>query len=409
MKILDFRLAGTGARSRASARIVWEDSSRRPFDAYFEGEGIGAPRGIDPNPFLTAAFIPALRAGELRVRIEDLPVCPVLVQGLLSAAALLGSWYGHRNIPKIEAPAASRPMLPAGPAALFLSGGADSLHLLFQNRSRHPETSEESFRDAIHFLGMALYEEDPGEAARNLAQRALETTREIARSSRLTLRSVASNVAALSGDHLFWATHTQGAMLASTALGLPIRSASLAASWDSRKLPPWGSHPSLDPLYSSSSVQVRHRDDEFTRLEKIRALADWPLALENMLVCHEGPLPPGELNCGRCEKCVRTMTELLIAGALDRATAFPVRRVTAEVLDALAPTQLRTERFWGDLPAPLEAAGRKDLAGATRRFLVRTRRQRQWEDGRGLKGRLREIDRIVFGSAVSRLRRWTLR
>ena len=406
MRIVDLRLVPTSTGRRASARLLWEDSGLQPFDAYFESDGDGrSGLRAGANAFLAAAFVPAIRAGEKRIRIEEQAVCPILRDGLRAAAAFLRAWYGPAIEPAIEAPGGFRADRPEGPAALFFSGGADSLHLLRLNRSIYPTSHPNSFREALHFLGMAMFEDDPGQGARNLAARGLRSSERIARTSGLTLRSVRSNVARLSGDNHFWATHTQGAMLASVALGQTIRSASLAASWDTRALPPWGSHPLLDPGYSSSAVEIRHLGFDFTRLEKLRALADWPEALENLMVCHETPLPGDEINCGRCEKCVRTMVELLVANALDRATAFPVRRVTAEMIDAVEPAQIRTERFWSDLTGPLEAVGRADLARATNAFVSRARRQRQWEDHSGWRGRLRRLDRRYLAGALQRLRR----
>ena len=406
MRIVDLRLAPTPTGRRASARLLWEDSGLPAFDAYFESDGDGkSGLRAGANSFLAAAFVPAIRAGENRIRIEGAAVCPILRDGLRAAAAFLRAWYGPAAEPEIEAPGGFRVDRPEGPAALFFSGGADSLHLLHLNRSLYPTSHPNAFREALHFLGMAMFEDDPGDGPRNLAARGLQSSERIARSSGLTLRSVRSNVARLSRDNHFWATHTQGAMLASVALGQTIRSASLAASWDTRHLPPWGSHPLLDPCYSSSAVEIRHLGVDFTRLEKLEALADWPEALENMMVCHEAPLPAGELNCGRCEKCVRTMVELLAAHALDRATAFPVRRVTAEMIDAVEPGQIQTERFWRDLTGPLEGIGRADLARATNAFLSRARRQRRWEAEQGWKGRLRGLDRRFLGGAFLRLRR----
>lgn len=406
MRIVDFRLGPTSTGRRASARLLWEDSELPSFDAYFESDGDGAGglrAGADA--FLAAAFVPAIRAGEKRIRIEDEAVCPILRDGLRAAAGFLRAWYGPATEPEIEAPAGFRAGRPEGPAALFFSGGADSLHLLRLNRALYPTSHPKAFREALHFLGMAMFEDDPGEGPRNLAARGLQSSERIARSSGLTLRRVRSNVARLSRDNHFWATHTQGAMLASVALGQTIRSASLAASWDTRRLMPWGSHPLLDPCYSSSAVEIHHLGVEFTRLEKLRALSDWPEALESLMVCHEAPLADAELNCGRCEKCLRTMVELLVANALDRATAFPVRRVTAEMIDAVEPAQIRTERFWSDLTGPLEAVGRADLARATRAFLSRARRQRRWEDEKGWKARLRRLDRRYLGGALLQRRR----
>jgi hypothetical protein len=64
-----------------------------------------------------------------------------------------------------------------------------------------------------------------------------------------------------------------------------------------------------------------HDGAEATRTQK---LMDWicgsELALENLRVC----LAPGDAyNCGRCEKCVRTMIPLELAGKLASSKVFP--------------------------------------------------------------------------------------
>lgn len=49
-----------------------------------------------------------------------------------------------------------------------------------------------------------------------------------------------------------------------------------------------------------------------------RRLAHAPVALASLRVC----VRRSERNCGRCEKCLRTMVELHLAGALDSCTEF---------------------------------------------------------------------------------------
>src|SRR5262249_59102310 len=51
----------------------------------------------------------------------------------------------------------------------------------------------------------------------------------------------------------------------------------------------------------------------------------------SLRVCWENP--DGAYNCGRCEKCLRTMINLLIAGALDRCPTFPLPLDPVRVAD----------------------------------------------------------------------------
>ena len=75
---------------------------------------------------------------------------------------------------------------------------------------------------------------------------------------------------------------------------------------------PWGSHPITDPLLSSGDFRIIHDGAGFSRSEKLKALSQWPLGIDNLRVCWVGD--KRDSNCGYCEKCVRTRLNLLVAG-----------------------------------------------------------------------------------------------
>jgi hypothetical protein len=106
-----------------------------------------------------------------------------------------------------------------------------------------------------------------------------------------------------------WDALTHGAALVSMALMLPehIRELILSSSYHRSNLHPYGSHPDLDPLWSTSYLRVRHFDADVWRSDKLVRLVDDPAALglvsRHLQVCWEHPTPGG--NCGVCEKCVR--------------------------------------------------------------------------------------------------------
>ena len=56
-------------------------------------------------------------------------------------------------------------------------------------------------------------------------------------------------------------------------------------------------------------------------MEKTLSLAEWPAAYDTLRVCWWDP--DGVENCGRCPKCVRTMTTLEIVRKLDLFSTFP--------------------------------------------------------------------------------------
>ena len=71
--------------------------------------------------------------------------------------------------------------------------------------------------------------------------------------------------------------------------------------------------PLLLPMLSTSALSLISIGGSKTRVEKTRAIADWPVAHDFLTVCVRS-VP----NCGRCSKCLRTLLTLELLGDLDR-------------------------------------------------------------------------------------------
>jgi hypothetical protein len=95
---------------------------------------------------------------------------------------------------------------------------------------------------------------------------------------------------------------------------------------------PYGSDPTLDPLWSSAAVELVGDGWDVLRLDKVRAIADWPLVHRHLRVCFRSR--DGSLNCGRCMKCVGTQLRFELAGARDRLETFP-RAPLRELIDGI--------------------------------------------------------------------------
>lgn len=95
----------------------------------------------------------------------------------------------------------------------------------------------------------------------------------------------------------------------SAVLGLKSNSASGAyigldfAAPEEFRLGPWGNMAGTNRLFSSSDFEIFPVGDEKKRLDKIRYLRD--LKLDSHIVVCNAPNRTS-LNCGRCEKCLRT-------------------------------------------------------------------------------------------------------
>jgi hypothetical protein len=165
---------------------------------------------------------------------------------------------------------------------------------------------------------------------------------------------------------------------------------------------PYGSHPLLDPCYSSSGLRIRPDGYACTRLEKVSVVAGWEVGLRNLRVCTVNV--PGLLNCGDCEKCIRTMTELLVLGKLGDATSFPVRDVTPELLSSVEIDSEDLDVLYAPLAAPLRALGRSDLADIIDVKSRRFHEQLDFIHERDFKGLVKRFDRRVLGGRLLALR-----
>jgi hypothetical protein len=88
-----------------------------------------------------------------------------------------------------------------------------------------------------------------------------------------------------------------------------------------------GSHLLFDHLISTESMETIHDSPDVTRTEKVAIVSDWSATRSMLRVCFNKTGYREEdasiLNCGRCEKCIRTMKMLEVFGKLGNYTTFP--------------------------------------------------------------------------------------
>ena len=107
----------------------------------------------------------------------------------------------------------------------------------------------------------------------------------------------------------------------------------VAATFSGGNQQAWGSTIETDPLFSSDRVAVEHIGAKDHREQKIRFLADNPLAQRHLRVCWANLSKAG--NCSRCGKCLATMLLLAELGALDDFPVFNGTNSLPAALDAL--------------------------------------------------------------------------
>jgi hypothetical protein len=355
-----------------SARVEWEDCDRKNRVVYacVPAEHAGtAARG--EWLLLSTAFI-AARYGERRVKV-DVPVDPMLCRGLGCSLQQLHLWYGAAGV-AIEAPTTGRPPTAepgARSAGLLVSGGVDSWSSFLRNRAEIGTGHPLSFTTGLKVDWMGPSDVDELDEVLRVADRGWQSSgsgRAFAAGG-LDVVTVVTNARRLDGNvfHWDWMFSDHGAMFSAIAHLLTGRlwSASIASTYDLRGLGPWGSHPMLDPWYGSTGLRILHDSPDLSRMAKLGLLVDRRDVLAVLDVCSYWFQRADEAasNCGRCEKCLRTLTGLAAAGVeiAGLPNFDPVDIV--EELRGIEHFQDDYERAcWADILAGLDAVGHPLLA-----------------------------------------------
>ncbi|MGQ0765606.1 MAG: hypothetical protein ACT4OZ_08070 [Gemmatimonadota bacterium] len=361
--------------TRVSVHLTWEASERRDSNLWFESTHRFAGDDL-MDAFLTAAAPLAMLLGERRIAVEH-PVSSDVIDRLNEAQVRIASFSGLRA-PVLHAPThRSRDVVEVANqrSMAFFSGGVDSLAMVRERFLAHPPQTP--FATGLLLFGLNSYDFADGRVdparlaahedhARRLGPLAAECG--------LALVRMSTNVRSLYPDFESWAGVGSASALAASALA----GAEWSEGWLASDGQLVGNSPFMRkivgqlgvfPLLSNARVQLRVGQPSMRRLDKIRLLADWPAALAAMRPCLNIEVPgDGRINCGKCEKCLRTMLALLALGVLDRTAAFEADDVTIRELKNL---DLGAGRIAGfvEVLEPLRAAGREDLTSVLERLI----------------------------------------
>lgn len=278
-----------------------------------------------PMDAIVAAFlIPAMRLGAPLVL--DGPLSEKLRSHLPYVAEIVRAWWGWSGglpIEPADTPAPSGGLLAPRlrRSALLFSGGVDSFFSLL----RGPLAP-----DALVFVdGFDIPLDDV--ARRDHAYREVRC---VADAAGLRTMRVTTNLR----KHSLFASasweQTHGGALASIghALRGEISHLMISSTPSFREIAPsWGSHLRLDTLWSSEHLGVLYVGATHRRPEKLVAIADEPIVRQHLRVCWEHRRPG--VNCGVCEKCLRTQLLLLEHDQLRHFRTFDLS--TAALVDAL--------------------------------------------------------------------------
>jgi hypothetical protein len=261
------------------------------------------------------AWVPAMLLPAMRLRM------PLRIEGAVSERLLAATnqymdiihgWCrDYRPVP-IEADEV-RPSVTGGREAVsYFSAGVDSFYTaLVMGAAGVPE--DRRVRTLLYVAGFDVHADD---TAGN--QGARDSVAAAAAELGMDLLCASTNLRQVTRRLCLW-RYYHGPMLAAVTLGLAgaVRRAYVPSTYSTRTPLPHGSHPEVDPLWSTESLEFVHHGADVLRTEKIFShVGRSPVALTYLRVCDHGN--HGAANCNHCIVCLRSRINLALAGVLDR-------------------------------------------------------------------------------------------
>jgi hypothetical protein len=322
----------SGERSAARLRLEGEE-----LELYFETRGHAISSSADG--FLIASLLPAMHAG--RALVVEAPISARLLQALPRAQAILSSWCSSLRTIDVRAERGGGPASRGAGVGAFFSLGVDSFH-----------TVKEHSRDLTHLVTVKGF--DLATLDENVWAAIIRNAARVADDRGKELVVVDTNVRELR-PRIQW-KWLHGPALASVGhfLAPLLGTVHISSSVTPGSEGPWGSHPLLDPLWSSDALEVVHSGKERSRVAKMVEIANEALVAETLRVClfSNGH----EYNCGRCEKCVGAMLVMHAIGKLEGMTTLPPR-VDVRILQELDLARGSRPRLFGETLELLRASG----------------------------------------------------
>ncbi|ETD30528.1 hypothetical protein [Williamsia sp. D3] len=320
------------------------------------------PLAGDATPWLAPATLIGMRNKRDVVVYGE--VSETAVQGSVKAQGILGSWFPDiLDEVTITTPMAVETTRSSGRRGVgaFFSGGVDSYYTTLKH------VDEITHLIFIHGFDIDLSNND-------LAERTLDALRKSAAELGKELIEVKTDLRGrLDRNRLNWGLQGHGALLAHVGIALStvVEKIYVPSSYTADQLHPWGTHPDLDGHWSSDAVEFIHDGVEASRAAKMEKFIEEDAAMNNLRVCwwNQG----NAYNCGECEKCLRTMINLYIAGGLERCATLP-DKISIEAIDRLHFNR-DAKLFVAENLAELRAGGIDDpeLEAALQRVLDRSK------------------------------------
>jgi hypothetical protein len=281
--------------------------NQKSFNVYFKSDD-ALLTGTN-EAFIACSLLPAMASGCQPLNAHG-ELSERFANSLVNIQNLYGSWKSLlkpltlKNVTLVQKQPGEGKRVGS-----FFTGGVDSFYTFMKHK--------DEITDVIYVHGFDLGLQDTV-----LREKVSKNLRKIAAHFGKNVIEIETNLKQMLNRYVDWGGVSHGAALAAIGhlLGSDFYRIYIPATFSYQELFPWGSHPDLDPLWSTEALEFIHDGCEATRIDKIAFLVKHEIFLQNVRVCWKNP--NSAYNCGACEKCLRTMITLRALGYLDACTAF---------------------------------------------------------------------------------------
>jgi 7-cyano-7-deazaguanine synthase in queuosine biosynthesis len=260
----------------------------------------------DATPFLLAAITHGMLLGEDLIIDDRYYVSERVFNELPQIQTIINCW--NPIFKRINVRARTTAALPEKKGcAAFFSGGVDSLYTLVKHQD-----------EITHLILINGFDFNVDPTAWQIM---VKRNEEIAAIFNKKLTVVETNLKEF--DSWFRLTRFAcfGAILAATGQLLDFKKVHINSADTYEKIFARGSHPLLEPLFSTEVCDIVHTGLEADRAGKIGLIKEHPAALNRLWVCTKDP----KANCGQCDKCIRTFIALKLNDVHDFKFTNPVK------------------------------------------------------------------------------------
>jgi len=294
------------------------------------------------NSFLCFSILPAMLAKE-DIDLNGFEISPKLLSRIKNIQNIYTKWYPHINLKKIKVVNYQLNKIEnktQDKIASFFSCGIDSFDTILQNKKLK---TKDRINTILFVFGFDIHVKD--KKLSNQTKKMIDLA-----SKDLSLEPIyiKSNIREFTERFFLWDC-ILGSILSSISHLFEgfLSKIYISSTRDYKHLIPDGSHPKLDYLFSSENLKIIHFGSTRSRIDKIfENVSKSKTALKNLKVCwlNKG----GKINCCTCEKCLRTMIGLELAGVLNNAEKFE-KKLTNKLLSNIKIDKYSSRNFYTEL------------------------------------------------------------